>query len=58
MHKCVQVGTVVLIASEHGSVAHIKDTEDGPWIESGLSHLRLSRGGLQETKCLTSQVSW
>lgn len=44
---------VMFIASEHGSgCPYQRSTEDGPWMEAGLAHLGLSRGGLQDTKCL------
>lgn len=45
MPKCVQVGTVVFINSEHDSGCPHQRYIDGPWIESGLPQLGLSRGG-------------
>lgn len=44
---------VMFIASEHGSgCSYQRSTEDRPWMEGGSAHLGVSRGGLQDTKCL------
>lgn len=45
---------VVFIASQHGSgCPYHKYTEDEPWMETGLVHLGLNGGGLQDSECLT-----
>lgn len=45
---------VVFVAFEHGNgCPYQRYTYDGPWMEAGLAHLKLSRVGLQDAKCLT-----